>query len=91
AQARFPAENVKIIGEFRLFARTADSDRSLTYRFCPNCGSTVAYQIDILPGFVAIPQGAFGDGDFPAPAYSNYERRKRPWVSITGDGVEHLD
>ena len=91
AQARFLAENVKVTGEFSTFARTADSERSLTYRFCPSCGSTVAYQIDILPDFVAIPFGAFGDDQLSAPSYSNYERRKHPWVSISGDGVEHLD
>jgi len=91
AQARFLAENVTVIGKVRTFARTADSERNLTYRFCPSCGSTVAYQIDILPGFVAIPLGAFGDDELPAPAYSNYERWKRPWVSINGEGVEHLD
>lgn len=91
AQARFLAENVRVIGEFRTFARTADSGRSLSYRFCPSCGSTVAYQIDIFPEFLAIPLGAFGDEELPAPAYSNYERQKRPWVSITGDEVERLD
>jgi hypothetical protein len=91
AQARFLTENVKVIGEFRTFARRADSDRSLTYRFCPSCGSTVAYQIDILPDLVAIPLGAFGEEVLPAPAYSSYERQKRSWVNITGDGVEHLD
>jgi hypothetical protein len=91
AQARFLEENVKVIGEFRTFTRTADSERSLTYRFCPSCGSTVVYQIDVLPDFIAIPLGAFGDEQFPAPAYSNYERRKRLWVGITGDGVVHLN
>lgn len=91
AQARFLEENVTVRGEFRTFARTADSERSLTYQFCPSCGSTVAYQIDILPDFVAIPLGAFGDEELPAPACSNYERRKRPWVNINGDEVEHLD
>lgn len=91
AQARFLMENVNVIGAFGTIARTADSERSLTYRFCPSCGSTVAYQIDTLPGFVAIPLGAFGEDEFLAPAYSNYERQKVSWVSITGDKVEHLD
>lgn len=90
-QARFAAENVNVMGEFRTFVRTADSERTLTYQFCPNCGSTIAYQIDMMPGVVAIPLGAFGEEVLPAPAYSAYERRKHPWASITGEGVAHFD
>lgn len=89
AQARFPSESVNVEGEFRTFARTSDSGGSLTYQFCPNCGSTVVYRIDAWPEVVAIPLGAFGEAEFPAPVYSIYERRKRPWADISGDEVEH--
>lgn len=89
AQARFPTGSVEVTGDFRTFVRTADSGSSLTYKFCPNCGSTVVYQIDTWPDIVAVPLGAFGEGEFPVPAYSIYERRKRPWVDIAGDGLEH--
>lgn len=91
AQARFFVENVKVIGESSTFVRIADSERTLTYRFCPGCGSTVAYQIDALPGVVAIPLGAFGAEVLSIPAYSIYERSKCTWVSIIGDGIEHID
>ncbi len=91
AQARFPTGSVKVEGAFSTFIRTADSGRNLTYQFCPSCGSTVAYQIDAWPEVIAIPLGAFTQGELPAPVYSLYERRKRPWVSIAGDGMEHLD
>lgn len=91
AQARFLTENINVTGAFCTFVRSADSANTLTYKFCPNCGSTVAYQIDVMPGVVAIPMGAFGEEELPTPAYSAYERRKQHWVSITGDGVEHID
>ncbi len=89
AQARFPAGCVEVGGDFRTLVRTADSGSTLTYQFCPNCGSTVVYRIDAWPDVVAVPLGAFGDAAFPVPAYSIYERRKRPWAAIAGDGVEH--
>lgn len=89
AQARFPVGSVTVKGEMSTFVRTADSGSRLTYQFCPSCGSTIAYAIDQWPDVIAVPLGAFGDEVFPSPAYSIYERRKRPWVSIVDDGVEH--
>lgn len=91
AQARFPVGSVTVKGEMSTFVRTADSGSRLTYQFCPSCGSTIAYEIDQWPDVIAVPLGAFGDEAFPSPAYSIYERRKRPWVSIADDGVEHHD
>lgn len=91
AQARWPAERVRIEGARSTFAPTADSGRSATFHFCPNCGSTIAFEIEALPGLVAIPVGAFADPAFPAPAFSVYEARKHPWTCIMGEGVEHHD
>jgi len=89
AQARFPSERVTVTGETRTYVRTADSGGTVTYRFCPDCGSTIAYDNDLWPGLTAVPLGAFADPDFPAPRFSVYERRKHAWVAIAGDDVEH--
>ena len=91
AQARFPATDVSVEGEASTYVRTADSGRRLTYRFCPACGSTVAYSIDEWPDVIAVPLGLFDGGDFPPPTYSIYERRKKAWASIDTPDVEHHD
>ncbi len=85
AQARWPSEDVALTGEANVWERTADSGHRVTYRFCPICGSTVAYTIEGWPGVTAIPLGAFAGTDMPAPAFSVYEDRKHDWVEITGD------
>ena len=87
-QARFHCDAVEITGPSKTFERIADSGNVLSYRFCPSCGSTVAYQIDAWPDVIAIPLGAFEQQDFPAPVYSVYERRKHPWVTLTGEDIE---
>ena len=89
AQARFVDDKVRISGASKQFVRIADSGAKVTYWFCPECGSTVAYVCASMPGLTAIPLGAFADPDFPAPEFSVYERSKRPWVDILGEGVEH--
>jgi hypothetical protein len=89
AQARWPDAQISISGKSSSWARTADSGRKVTYRFCPNCGSTLAYAIEGTPGITAIPLGAFADPAFPPPRFSVYEHRKHHWTAVLGDDVEH--
>jgi hypothetical protein len=89
AQARWRNEDVAVTGEAKLWTRKAESGSTVDYRFCPQCGSTVAYVIDTWPGVTAVPVGAFADPDFPAPKFSVYENRKHGWTAILGDEVEH--
>jgi hypothetical protein len=68
---------------------SADSGHRATYRFCPHCGSTVAFVIEGWPGLVAVPLGAFADLAFPKPRFSVYEHRKHDWVAIQGEDIAH--
>ncbi|WP_374472271.1 GFA family protein [Phenylobacterium sp.] len=90
-QARWPQDQVSLSGEFREWSRTGDSGGRATYRFCPACGSTLAYVNEGMPGLIAIPVGAFADPGFPPPRFSVWETRKHPWVAVLGEAVEHLD
>nr|WP_255511653.1 GFA family protein [Mitsuaria sp. TWR114] len=58
------------------------------FHFCPDCGSTVFYEPEALPDFIAIPVGAFADPTFPAPTVSVYEDRMHAWVVPPPD-AEH--
>jgi hypothetical protein len=91
AQARFPAEKVRLEGAATTFVRTADSGNQITYRFCPTCGSTVAYEGELYPGLIAIPLGAFADPAFPPPRFSVWESRRHAWTGVAGEEVEHTD
>ena len=59
--------------------------------FCPQCGSSVGYRSLSDSDLVAVALGAFADPAFPAPDYSIHEKRKHAWVSIVGEGIEHID
>ena len=91
AQARFARERVSgLEREARTFTRVGDAGSPVTFRFCARCGSTVWWEIDALPGFVAVALGAFAEPSFAQPTVSVYEARRHPWVTIEG-AVEHLD
>jgi hypothetical protein len=87
-QARFAQTNVAIQGRSSQYVRTADSGQKTTFHFCPDCGSTVHYQL--APNVIAIPVGAFADPAFPAPEFSVYESRQHKWVELLGQ-IERAD
>lgn len=89
-QARFPEEAVTIEGESREYARTGDEGTTARFHFCPECGATVFYRMDAVPGFVAVLVGAFADPGFPAPKVSVYGDRKHSWVRLP-EHIESID
>ncbi len=89
-QARFPRQAVVVEGEAHRFERTADSGNRITFYFCPQCGSTVYYELEVEPELFGLPVGCFADPAFPPPVYSVYETHKHDWVRLP-DSVEHLD
>jgi hypothetical protein len=91
-QARFPSSQVRAIeGRSNTFVRIGDSGGRITHRFCPECGSTVCWEISTIPDHIVIAVGAFADPSFPSPTFSVYETRKHGWVRLPEAGMEHWD
>ncbi|NOH82265.1 GFA family protein [Vibrio sp. 03-59-1] len=89
-QARFPAEQVSILGETSQYTRIANSNHKVTYQFCPHCGTTMQLTLSALPESSVIPLGLFKEQDFPEPSFSVYEERKHGWVKFDCQ-MEHLE
>ena len=90
AQARFPRGQIRVEGRHTDYVRVSDEGEERTFHFCPECGSTVFYELPSAPDVYAVPLGAFADPTFPAPRVSVYESRRHPWVAVP-EGAEHLD
>jgi hypothetical protein len=87
--AWFRKSDVIIEGQAKEFVRVGDEGSQISNRFCPNCGTTVSWSIDRVPGVVAVSAGCFADLSFPTPTVSVYhERRRYPWVEIRVDSLE---
>ncbi|WP_114953054.1 GFA family protein [Sphingosinicella terrae] len=78
--AVFPAEQVRIEGDFTTFERGSEDGFWARHHFCPACGSTVFYEIERRPGMISIPVGVFSDPDFPAPTVEVYGERRPAWL-----------
>jgi hypothetical protein len=85
--AYFRKANVRLEGEHRIYSRNGQDDRKLNNHFCPVCGSTVCWTLDLRPDHYGIAVGAFNDRTFPAPSYSVWEASKYFWV-VLPEGVE---
>lgn len=87
--AWYRTNEVVIDGPAAEFVRVGDDGGRITNSFCPNCGTTVRWSIDKIPGAVAVSAGAFADLSFPPPSVSVYhESRRYPWVEIRTDPLE---
>ena len=84
-QARFRLEQVTFAGKATAWMRTAESGNALTFHFCPTCGSTVYWEGEGFPGYVAVAIGSFADSNFPGPTISVWEESRHPWVSLPPD------
>lgn len=79
-QSRWPREQVRLEGHAKVYRRTGDTGKVVTFYFCPECGSTVYWEIPGMEGFWAVAVGAFGDPDFMPPTFSVYEDRRHEWT-----------
>jgi len=71
-----------IFGQRQIYERVSGSGRKARQSFCPNCGSTVFSELDVLPDHVVIAVGAFADPSFAPPSVVLWSASKHPWVGL---------
>ena len=100
-QARIPKGQVTIEGESKTWTfpseggepvtfRSCDS-AGTTYHFCPECGSTVYWDLSTAPDVVGVAVGSFADPTFPPPMGSGFEAYGHPWTMNLSDLQIHLE
>jgi hypothetical protein len=80
---------VSIEGESRAFSRLGDSGASLTFHFCPTCGSNLYWENERLADTVCVAVGAFADPSLPRPARTVWTVNKHTWLAFPGDLPRH--
>ncbi len=83
--------DVTIKGESTIFKRNGDSGGVATFHFCPKCGSTVYWELDGMPGAVAIAAGSFTNPNLPSPTFMIYSDRMHHWLKMPETAVEYFD
>ena len=87
--AYYKKQQVQINGPSKAYVRPGPEQRTVTNHFCPECGTQLFWEGDIVPGIVGIAVGGFIDPDFPPPNISFFEKYKHPWVGFNNE-LEHF-
>jgi hypothetical protein len=70
--------------------RSDESGRWLRMEFCPNCGSTVSWTLELSPGLRGIAVGTFDDPKWIYYQRHTWTRSAHPWVTLPPDIEIHL-
>jgi hypothetical protein len=57
----FPTETVKVEGELKTYDDPGDSGNFVHRQFCPNCGSSLMAEVDVMPGVRVVLAGSLDD------------------------------
>ncbi len=69
-------------GETRTYMRVGDSGNKVRYEFCPKCGTTLRWHVDIVPQRQAFAGGAFDDMKALKVIAEMYTDEAMPWARI---------
>jgi hypothetical protein len=80
----FDKDDVEFLqGERKSYRLTSDAGRWIESEFCPNCGGTVSWTLEFLPGFRGIAGGSFDQPSFwYRPQRYVFARSKPDWLAI---------
>ena len=79
-----PQAALSIEGTPKSYTSTGDSGKQVVSRFCPNCGSTLLSEAELMPGVSIIRGGTLDDRSWLSPAMEIYCDSAQPWVQLGG-------
>jgi hypothetical protein len=82
----FPTDAVRVTGELKTFHDTGDSGQPVHRNFCPNCGSGIIAQCEVLPGLTIVLAGGLDDSSAFKPTMDVYWSRVQPWFHSGSGG-----
>lgn len=72
----------RIEGHAKSFTRSSDAGRWLTFNFCPTCGTTLYWEMELRPGVIGVAVGAFEERAFPEPEVAVWTQHRFAWAPL---------
>ncbi len=80
-----PKDAITLTGTTKTFTKNGDSGKPIHRHFCPECGSAVMDEAEMMPGIVMINTGTLDDPSQVKPAMQIYCDSAQPWAQLGGD------
>ncbi|WP_413719102.1 GFA family protein [Silicimonas sp. MF1-12-2] len=77
----FRKDGLSIGGRSNSWARQAESGRMLENHFCPDCGTSLYWTLEMRPDHIGVAYGCF-DTPVPDPIRAIWMQEKHDWVSF---------
>lgn len=75
-------------GTAKVFRRGSASGFEVSFHFCPDCGTSLWWEPDRMPGLIGLAVGAFADPAFPKPEQAVWGQHRHCWLHLPGDVPE---
>jgi hypothetical protein len=80
-----PKPALSINGTLKSFEGHGDSGKATYRRFCPECGSGLIDEAEVMPDVVMIMAGTLDDRSWLKPAMEIFCDSAQPWVNLGGE------
>jgi hypothetical protein len=80
-----PTAALKITGTLKTHTYAGDSGKTVVRKFCPDCGSGIVSQPEVIPDLSIISLGTLDDSSWVTPGMQIYCDDKQHWVSLAGE------
>jgi hypothetical protein len=79
-----PKPALSLQGTTKTYADRGDSGKAFGRIFCPECGSPILSDVEIMPDVAIIKAGTLDDTSWLKPTMEIYCDSAQPWVSLGG-------
>ena len=80
-----PKPALTVQGPLKTFNGRGDSGKTLQRRFCPECGSAITADVEVMPDLTIVMAGTLDDASWVKPTMEIYCSSAQPWVSLAGE------
>jgi hypothetical protein len=85
AVVALPTPALAVQGSLKTFEGRGDSGKATYKRFCPECGSPIANEAEVMPNVTMIPIGSLDDPSWVKPGMEIFCDSAQPWVNLGGE------
>jgi len=80
-----PTPALTVRGTLQTFTGRGDSGKATYRRFCPQCGSALIDEAEIIPNVTMIMAGTLDDASWVKPESEIFCDSAQPWVQLGGE------